>query len=416
MRKIRGLHCVLCGSDYAYGEVEYTCPKCGTTGILDVQFDYDWLESNGFGAKALAARTEGPLARYIELLPIEDAADLPSLQFGPTPLYRFPKLASTIGVAELLVKDDGRMPTASFKDRASAIAVARAREKGYSEIACASTGNAASSLAGMSANTGLRAHIFVPATAPEAKVAQLQIFGADVLLVEGTYDQAYDLCMEACREFGWFNRNCAINPYLVEGKKTCGLELGEQLGQEPVDWVAVSVGDGCTVAGVWKGLVEMHRFGVLAHLPRILGVQASGASPLVDAFARGSEDFEPGPASTLADSIAVGHPRNAVKALRAVRESGGTLLAVEDDAILEAMKLLATSTGVFGEPAGVAAFAGVTKAVDEGLITAGAKVVHVVTGNGLKDVKAAFRATGEPRRIGLSLDEVRAAVASSAQL
>jgi threonine synthase len=160
----------------------------------------------------------------------------------------------------------------------------------------------------------------------------------------------------------------------------------------------------------------MHRFGVLAHLPRILGVQASGASPLVDAFARGSEDFEPGPASTLADSIAVGHPRNAVKALRAVRESGGTLLAVEDDAILEAMKLLATSTGVFGEPAGVAAFAGVTKAVDEGLITAGAKVVHVVTGNGLKDVKAAFRATGEPRRIGLSLDEVRAAVASSAQL
>ena len=177
MRKIRDLRCIQCDSVYAYGEVDYTCPKCGMAGILDVEFDYDLIESSGFGPKALAARTQQSLGRYLELLPVDDAASLPSLQFGPTPLYRFPSLAAAVGVRELLIKDDGRMPTASFKDRASAIAVARARETGYSEIACASTGNAASSLAGMSANTGLRAHIFVPATAPEAKVAQLQIFG-----------------------------------------------------------------------------------------------------------------------------------------------------------------------------------------------------------------------------------------------
>ncbi len=415
MKKIRDLRCVNCDSVYAYGEVEYTCPKCGIKGILDVEFDYDLIEAAGFGREVLAERPEPSIKRYLELLPVEKAESLPSLQVGTTPIYRFPEVAKTMGLAGFLVKDDGRMPTGSFKDRASAIAVARARETGFSEVACASTGNAASSMAGMAANAGLRAHIFVPATAPEAKVAQLMIFGADVLLVEGTYDEAYELCMQAAQEFGWFNRNCAINPFLVEGKKTCGLELGEQLGQDPVDWLAVSVGDGCTVAGIWKGLKEMHRFGVLARLPRLLGVQAAGASPLVDSFIQGREDFEPQGTSTLADSIAVGHPRNGVKALRAIRESGGAMVAVEDEAILDAMKFLATRTGVFGEPAGVAALAGVLAALDDGLIARSSTVLHVVTGNGLKDVRAAFRATGEPRRVGLSLDELRETIAAQRQ-
>jgi threonine synthase len=217
MEKIRQLRCVQCDAVYAYGEVEYTCPACGITGILDVEFDYDAIAAAGFGAEALANRSEASIWRYIELLPVENRESAPTLQLGLTPLYRFPELAAKIGVGDLLVKDDGRMPTASFKDRASAIATARARETGYEEVACASTGNAASSLAGMAANTGLRAHILVPATTPEAKVAQLLIFGADVLLVDGSYGDAYSLCMDAAQEFGWYNRNCAINPYLVEG-------------------------------------------------------------------------------------------------------------------------------------------------------------------------------------------------------
>lgn len=399
---------------YAYGEVEYTCPKCGIKGILDVEFDYDAIEAGGFNARTLAERNEQSIWRYFELLPVEHRDSVPTLQLGMTPVYDLPHLAKSLGLRSLLVKDDGRLPTGSFKDRASAIAVARARETGYAEVACASTGNAASSLAGMAANAGLKAHIFVPAHAPEAKVAQLLIFGADVLLVEGSYDEAYYLCMDAAQEFGWFNRNCAVNPFLVEGKKTGGLEIGEQLGADPPDWVAVSVGDGCTVAGIWKGLREMHRFGVLARLPRLLGVQALGASPISRAFDAGTESFEAAAVDTLADSIAVGQPRNAVKALRAIRESQGSIITVDDDSILRAMSTLASGSGVFGEPAGVAAFAGIQQARNSGLIAGGDQVLHLVTGNGLKDARAAFRAVGEPRRIEVSLDAVRAAHRSAA--
>lgn len=409
-QRIRQLRCVLCARTYAYGEVEYTCLDCGVAGILDVEFDYDAIEAGGFNATALRARPEQSIWRYFELLPVAHRENTPTLQLGMTPVYDVPKLAAQLGLSRLRLKDDGRLPTGSFKDRASAIAVTRAIEGGFREVACASTGNAASSLAGMSANVGLTAHIFVPAHAPEAKVAQLMIFGADVLLVEGSYDEAYWLCMDASAEFGWFNRNCAINPYLVEGKKSCGLEIGEQLGQDPPEWLAVSVGDGCTVAGIWKGLKEMQRFGLIERLPRLLGVQAAGANPITEAFEAGSETITARPADTMADSIAVGEPRNSVKALRAVRESGGALISVSDDAILEAMRLMASSAGVFGEPAGVAAFAGVMAATQSGVIEPGADVLQVVTGNGLKDAGAAFRATGMPRRIPVSLDAVRDAL------
>lgn len=407
MDKIRQLRCMECSATYEQGEVEYTCPTCGIAGILDVEFDYERIAATGFGREMLASRNEVSIWRYFELLPVGHRESTPTLQLGMTPVYEFPQLASTLGVGRLRIKDDGRLPTGSFKDRASAIAVSRARETGYSHLACASTGNAASSLAGMAANAGLQAHIFVPATAPEAKVAQLLIFGADVVLVEGSYDEAYYLCMDASAEFGWFNRNCAINPYLVEGKKTCGLEIGEQLADDLPDWVAVSVGDGCTIAGIWKGLKEMHRFGVIERLPRLLGVQATGASPITRAFESGGESFQPEVANTLADSIAVGQPRNAVKALRAVRESGGEIVSVSDDEILSAMRVLASGSGVFGEPAGVAAFAGLRTAIAAGTVSRNDHVLQVVTGNGLKDARAAFTAVGEPRRVPVSLDAVR---------
>jgi threonine synthase len=275
------------------------------------------------------------------------------------------------------------------------VGVVRALARRARIVACASTGNAASSLAGAAASVGLRSVIFVPRAAPEPKIAQLLIFGARVIRVDGSYDQTWEMCQRACARHGWYNRNAAVNPSLVEGKKTCGLEIGEQAQGDVPDWVAVSVGDGCTIAGTWKGLVEMRALGLIDRLPRMLGVQAEGARPLVDAFREG-RDVVPGPARTLADSINVGHPRNWRKALRAVRESGGAFVAVPDEAIVDAMRAAGRLAGVFGEPAGVAGLAGIRKAVEDGIVGRREAALAVVTGSGLKDVKTAMGAVAAP--------------------
>jgi len=247
-------------------------------------------------------------------------------------------------------------------------------------------------------------------------VAQLLVYGAQVFSVQGTYDEAWELCMQASAEFGWYNRNCAINPYLIEGKKTVSLELAEQfLTLTPdkfPDWVVVSVGDGCTIAGVWKGLQEMYCLGLLPRLPRILGVQAEGCAPFLTAW-RNHAGLAPCEANTLADSIAVGHPRNFAKGMRAVTESGGTFVAVSDEAILESIPLLARKAGVFGEPAGVAGAAGISEAVMTGIIGRDESAVLVMTGNGLKDIQSAIRAAGQPISIRPTIDEVRNVVGAA---
>jgi threonine synthase len=415
MDKILALRCVECGTAFGEHEAMYTCPACGTRadggwGILDVEYDYE-RQARLFHKDHLA-RAERNIWRYLPILPLRDDARLPSLQIGWTPVMEFPELARRWGLANFFVKDDGRLPTGSFKDRASAVGTAKAVELGFDTICCASTGNAASSLAGFSANLGLDAYIFVPAHAPEGKVAQLRIFESNVLLVEGSYDEAYYLCQEAAQTFGWYNRNCAINPYLIEGKKTSGLEAAEQLAGRIPDWVSVAVGDGCTIAGIWKGFVEMKRFGLIDKLPRLLGVQAAGARPICDAFEAGDETLRPRRAETLADSIAVGQPRNQTKALRAIRESHGAMVAVEDGEILGAMYELARHTGVFGEPAGVTGVAGLLRAISDEIVKPTETVLHIVSGNGLKDVRSALRACPEARRIRVSLDDVRAVVAA----
>jgi threonine synthase len=408
MDHILGLRCVECGTCYREGEVLYTCPACGIAGILDVEYDYDRI-SRTFHRDWLA-RAPLSIWRYLPILPIKKDSRLPTLQCGWTPMMEFGDLARRWGIANLFIKDDGRLPTGSFKDRASCVGTTKAVELGYGTITCASTGNAASSLAGFAANMGLSAFIFVPAHAPEAKVAQLRIFKSNVLLVNGTYDEAYYLCQDAAQTFGWYNRNCAINPYLIEGKKTSGLEAAEQLEGRVPDWVSVAVGDGCTIAGIWKGFVEMKRFGIIDRLPRLLGVQAKGAQPIYEAWQAGDEKVRPRRAETLADSIAVGQPRNQTKALRAIRQSGGAMLGVDDEEILSAMYELAQHAGVFGEPAGVTGVAGLLRAVESGVVKANETVLHIVSGNGLKDVRSAMRACPEARRIGVSLDDVRAVV------
>jgi threonine synthase len=411
--KVSALRCVRCGTAYAEGEVLYTCPACGPTGILDVEYDYDGIAAGGFGPQSLAANLDRSHWRYRDLLPIGDGAEIPPVPVGGTPLFSLPDLARRIGVANLWIKDDGRNPTGSFKDRASSVAAVKARELGFETACCASTGNAASSLAGFAAQLGMRTFIFVPEFAPEAKVAQLLIFGATVFVVEGSYQEAYDLCSEAAEEFGWYNRSAAINPIPVEGKKTAGLEIAEEMAADLPGWVSVSVGDGCTIAGIWKGLKEMRRFGVIDTLPRLLGTQAEGAAPLAEAFAAGTEEWNPVEAHTIADSISVGRPGNALKALRAVRESGGEFVTASDDDILTAQRELA-SFGVFGEPAGVAGLAGLRRARDTGPIRGGDRVLHVVTGTGLKDVNAATAAAHaagrEAHRVEPTMDAIREVV------
>ncbi len=278
-------------------------------------------------------------------------------------------------------------------------------EFGFGEIACASTGNAASSLAGLSAATGLRSYIFVPERAPEPKVTQLLIFGATVLRVLGTYEQAFDLCKVACEKYGWYNRNSGSNPFLVEGKKTAGLEIAEQLSRDLPDWVVVSVGDGCTIGGIGKGLQEVKRLGITDRVPRLLGVQAEGARAIVDAFIS-DKDPTPSNTNTLADSIAVGTPRNWRRAIKQIRLSSGEMIAVSDDEILEAMRITARMGAVFGEPAGVTGVAGLKKAIEKGIIKKTESVLCVITGNGLKDIQSAKQAVGRALDVKPSLADL----------
>jgi threonine synthase len=406
------LVCIVCGRSYPTGDHQ-TCPACGPDGILDVRYDYDTIATS-LTRESLASR-ERTIWRYRELLPVAADVRRPGLTVGWTPIYDVPRLADAIGVRRLWLKDDGRNPTSSFKDRASYVGVAKALEFGYRAVACASTGNAASSLAGMAASVGLPAYIFVPERAPEPKVAQLLMFGATVFRVRGTYEQAFDLCRASCERFHWYNRNSGTNPFLVEGKKTAGLEIAEQfatdpsLGGAPPDWVVVSVGDGCTIGGIAKGLHEFKRLGLTSALPRLLGVQADGASPIVRAF-ESKTDVVPSGSDTVADSIAVGTPRNWRRALAWVRASRGAMIAVPDAAILEAMRLTPRLAAVFGEPAGVAGFAGLAAAVAAGTIARDATVLTVVTGNGLKDIKTATAVAGRPHDVQPTIDAVAALV------
>jgi threonine synthase len=397
---VTGLKCLVCGSSYQYGNM-MTCPSCGIQGILDVQYDYDAL-AKCFTPGSLNQRAPDHW-RYRELLPISPEISLPNLQVGSTPVYDAQRLAREVGIGRLFLKDDGRNPTASLKDRASSIGVLKAIEFGYTTVACASTGNAASSLAGLSAAAGLKSFIFVPERAPEPKVTQLLIFGATVLKVKGTYEQAFDLCREACAEFNWYNRSSGTNPFLVEGKKTAGLEIIDQCKDQFPDWVVVSVGDGCTIGGIGKGFQEMKRLGFTERVPRLLGVQAEGARPIVDAFCSG-KDLVPSETHTLADSIAVGTPRNWRRAIKQMKASNGDMVTVTDEEILEAMRMTARLAGVFGEPAGITGVAGLKKAIDQGIVKSNESALVVITGNGLKDVTSAKQAAGEVMHIEPNID------------
>ncbi len=406
MRHVKYGRCVKCGKTY---EAVPDLTTCQYGGILDIVYDYDYIKSV-FTKETLKNRQNFTMWRYRELLPVEDTTPDPPLRVGWSPLYRADRLAQELGIARLYVKDDGLNPTASLKDRASAMAVAKAREAGAKVIACSSTGNAASSLAGNAAAAGFETYIFVPSRAPKGKVAQLMTFGATVISVQGSYEDTFELSKAAIDRWGWYNRNAAINPYLSEGKKTVALEIMEQLNWEVPDYIAISVGDGCTIAGLWKGLKDLYAIGFIDRLPRLISAQAAGCCPLNRAIAE-NKPWHPMEENTLADSIAVGVPRNADKALMAIRESKGLVVNVTDEEIMAAQKLLGRRCGVFGEPAGVTGTAGLKKLCAEGKIEKDATVVSVVTGNGLKDVANAIAFCGEPISIPGQMDALLEAFA-----
>ncbi|MBA2336840.1 MAG: pyridoxal-phosphate dependent enzyme [Acidimicrobiia bacterium] len=387
------MRCVLCATEYPPAADRYVCDACGPAGTLDVEYDWDRVLA-GWGREALAADPDSTMWRWGPMLPLATDAMRSSLAIGATPVYEAPRLAAAAGVRRVWVKDEGRQPTGSLKDRASAMVAAIGAGFGAEVITTASTGNAASALAGVTASMGLRSVIFVPEAAPPAKVTQLLAYGATVMLVQGGYSAAFELSQQAVARYGWYDRNTGINPYTTEGKKTALLELAEQLGWSMPDAVFVAVGDGSIIGGLHKGLVELHRLGWIDRIPRLFGVQAAGSDYLAQAYESGEEvAAKPAIAAhTVADSISADLPRDRVKAMRAVRHTGGTFVRVPDEAILAAIAVLARGCGVFAEPAAAAAWAGVERAVADGLLDGDATVAVLATGSGLKDVAAAQRA------------------------
>lgn len=407
MNKFLGYRCSLCGTEYGPVEVTYTCPKDG--GNLDVVLDLDTLRTR-FQPSDIASRSDASLWRYLPLLPVgEFSGDATPLHAaGGTPVFALRRIGEGLGVRQLWLKDESRNPTGSFKDRASAVVVARAREIQADVIVTASTGNAGAALAGMAAAVGQKAIVLAPRTAPPAKVAQLLVFGATVVLVDGTYDDAFDLTLKAAQEFGWYCRNTGFNPFTAEGKKTAAFEIWEWWETAHKEWheeigeaadhapltVFVSVGDGNIISGIHKGFKDLLQLGWIPRVPRLIGVQAAGSAAVSNAFLAGTEAISPVVAKTLADSISVDLPRDGVRAVRAATETGGAYVTVTDDEILRAVAALGLS-GIFAEPAGAAAYAGFLRALADGLVQREDPMLVLNTGSGLKDTNAAMRAVGQ---------------------
>jgi threonine synthase len=320
-------------------------------------------------------------------------------------LYKAERLGNKLGIKNLYIKDEGRNPSASLKDRPGAIAVASALERGEKIITCASTGNAASSLSCLTAALGLKTIIFIPETSPVAKIAQLLVFGAIVIAVKGTYDDAFDLCIKATEKYGWYNRSSGYNPYTREGKKTCAFEICEQLSWECPDKVFISVGDGNLISGVWKGFVDLFEIGFIDRLPQLVSCQSENMDAINRAF-KSDGVIRPVKGETIADSISVSFPHDGDAALKAINGSRGFAISVSDEQIVRAIPELARETSVFGEPSGVVPFAALKKAIGEGKIKEDEKIVVLVSGNGLKDINSAMKSVGQPHKIKPDLIEL----------
>lgn len=394
--------CFDCKAQFSVEEIEsafqYLCPRCGKVepnqplkGVFLIEYDYPGLKKK-HGKQNFINQPAGQFWLFPQLLPLRYRNQDDNFRFekiAPAQLGRLrltdhPVLEYKFEDRIIYFFDDTRNPTLSFKDRASSLVALKALQLGISDISVASTGNAASSLAGICARLGLKAHIFVPASIPEEKLIQIQSFGASVYIVDGNYDQAFDLCVEISKAKNWYNRNTAYNPLTIEGKKSAAYDLFISMQGDLPDLIFVPVGDGVVIAGIYKGLWELQQLGWIETMPKLIAVQAEGSDALARYLKTGS--FEYKTPATIADSISAGAPRNLYLAAHAVKESGGEAVVVSDQEILNAQKILAQQMGLLVEPAAAASFLGYLKFKEK--ISDESKVLIMLTGNGLKDVSA----------------------------
>jgi threonine synthase len=410
--KLKALQCTNCASTYAVDSRIYSCSKCG--GILEVLYDYDVL-AECVSRSVFESERDG-VWKYFHLLPLRTKQAIISLSEGGTNLIKSKRLAEDYGLKNLHIKDETRNPTGSFKDRPNTVSISKACEFGAHTIAVASSGNAAGSLSAYAAKAGLRCIVAVPADVPLGKLTQIMICGPKIVKVRGTYSSAFNLIREACLKYSWHNLTsvCSANPYQVEGDKTVAYELSEQLDWNPPDWVTVPLGAGPLLVGTWKGFKELYRLDLIRELPKMVGVQAEGCSPIVRAFKEGKMEVtswtEP---KTIAHSIAdplVGYAQDGTLALNRIRESHGVAESVTDDEMVEAISILARREGIFAEPAASASLAVVKKLKDAGVIAKDDCVVSLVTGTGLKSPEPILKTLIEPRVIEADLAELEKVV------
>ncbi len=396
------IECITCRQKYPSDTTAYVCKSCGD--LLDISHDLqnvaDRLSSSDWASRPLG------VWKYLELLPIQGLSGIVSLREGGTSLYHCEKLGSRLGLKRLFVNNEGENPTGSFKDRGMTVGVTKARRIGAKAVICASTGNTASSLAAYAARAGIRCVVVMPeGKIALGKLAQAMMYGANVVSMRGNFDEALELVMESCDQLGFYLLN-SINPYRIEGQKTAAFEICEQLGFPP-DTLIIPVGNAGNISAYWKGFNEFFSVGLSKSLPRMIGIQAFGASPIVNAFKKHLQVIQSiETPETIATAIRIGKPISWKKALRAIHESKGIAESVMDDEILFAQKLLAREEGLFVEPASAASIAGLIKLNDLGCIDPEESIVCVTTGHGLKDPETAIKSCEEILVIEKSVEEL----------
>jgi len=412
---VRGLRCRECGRGYP-AEALHVCEFC--FGPLEVDYDYDAITAV-ISREKIAA---GPptIWRYSDLLPAGGSSGAAGAPGGPvdlgagfTPLVRADRLASELGLGELWLKNDTLNPTGSFKDRVVSVALTRARELGFKLAACASTGNLANSVAAHAARAGMDSVVFIPHDLEPAKVVTTAVYGGKLIAVEGTYDDVNRLCSELTADHPtWAFVNVNIRPYYAEGSKTLAYEVVEQLGWEVPDHVVVPIASGSQLVKIHKGFAELHRVGLLDEEPqvRISGAQATGCSPVATAFAEGTDHVRPQKPNTIAKSLAIGNPADGWYALDVVRSTGGAVGSVSDDEIVEGIRLLARTEGIFAETAGGVTVATLAKLAQEGVVRPDERVVAYITGLGLKTIDAVSPHVGPTATIAPTIEAFNAAV------
>ncbi len=395
------VECIRCGKRFSGDEIIYTCDRC--SGLLDIKYDYSGIEAE----RIVKAKGRG-VWKYIALLPFDVENTVPiTINEGDTPLYRCHRLGESIGV-NLWVKHEGLNPTGSFKDRGMTVGVTKAMELGVRGVACASTGNTSASLAIFAAKAGLPCYVMLPAgKVAMGKVAQAMMHGAKVFSLMGNFDDALRVVRTLCDEEHLYLLN-SVNPYRLEGQKTIAFEIAEQLNWEIPDRVVLPVGNAGNISAIYKGFIELEKLGITNTVPKMTGIQAERAQPVVKAFKEGREDIIPEPhPETIASAIRIGNPVNAMKALRAIYDSGGIAESVTDDEITDAQLQLARLEGIGVEPASAASIAGLRKLCNMGVIEPDERVVCITTGHLLKDPERAIAICEPPYEVPADIESVR---------